>query len=436
MLRRVVYVALCVSAFTVASPGPAAAQNLRDELRQLFTFGTCGELVCLSNLTGIHGEHFKLSAYSDGTALIGFLGSSIGLSVSNTPISSSSSGTTFKLVGGVPVKTSTSAGPIFGERAQTLGRGRWFVGLGLTQMNFERLRGVPLNGITFNYTHQDVGDTATGAGIDTLGSPAFENDFINVKMALDVNLLVASLSMTYGLVDGIDVGVTVPFVRTSIHGNSVAQVVPAGGAILHYFSGSAQDPVLTAVSSADGAATGIGDVEGHLKINVAQGDKTGAALFVSARFPTGDENNLLGSGAFSGRALGVFSARFGTFSPHINLGYTVRDATDQNNSVDGALGYDALLSPWATMAVDLLASWEIGTSRLRVPPPVQYLAPAHRTLDVTNIPGQPDNLMSLNLGFKFRTRRGIQLVTNALFPLRDSGLQPSVAWTGGLEYNF
>jgi hypothetical protein len=104
--------------------------------------------------------------------------------------------------------------------------------------------------------------------------------------------------------------------------------------------------------------------------------------------------------------------------------------------VDGALGYDALLSPWATMAVDLLASWEIGTSRLRVPPPVQYLAPAHRTLDVTNIPGQPDNLMSLNLGFKFRTRRGIQLVTNALFPLRDSGLQPSVAWTGGLEYNF
>lgn len=432
MPRRALLVAVFLPACTVT----ARAQTLRDEIRQLFTFGTCGELVCLSNLTGFHGEHFKLSADTDGTALIAFLGSSIGLSVSNTPISSSSSGTTFRFEGGVPVKTSTSAGPIFAERAQTLGRGRWFVGLGLTEMNFERLRGVPLHGISFNYTHQDVGDTATGAGVDTLGSPAFENDFINVKMAMDVNLLVASFSLTYGLVDGVDVGVTLPFVRTSLHGTSVAQIVPAGGSILHYFGGTASNPVLTAVSSAQGAATGIGDVEGHLKINVAQGDRFGAAFFMSARFPTGDENNLLGSGAFSGRGLGVVSARLGNFNPHLNIGYTVRDATDQNNSVDGALGYDVLLSPWATMAVDVLGSWEIGASRLRVPPSVLYLAPARRTLDVTNIPGQHDDLMSLNLGFKFRTRRGIQIVTNALFPLRDSGLQPSVAWTGGLEYNF
>src|SRR2546422_5260554 len=164
MQRRVVLVALSVSAFAAAFPRLARAQDLRTEIRKLFTFGSCGELVCLSNLTGIHGEHFKLSADTDGTAMIGFLGSSIGLSVSNTPISSSSSGTTFKFVGGVPVKTSTSAGPIFAERAQTLGRGRWFAGLGLTQMNFERLRGVPLNAISFNYTHQDVGDSATGAG--------------------------------------------------------------------------------------------------------------------------------------------------------------------------------------------------------------------------------------------------------------------------------
>jgi hypothetical protein len=434
MLRRVVLVASLILAF--AAPSPAHAQTLRDQIRQLFTFGTCGEFVCLSNLTGIHGQHFKPAADTDGTAMIAFLGSSIGLSVSNTPISSASSGTTFRFVGGVPVKTSTSAGPIFAERSQTLGRGRWFVGLGLTQMNFQRLRGVPLNGIQFNYTHQDVGDSATGAGIDTLGSPAFENDFINVKMAIDVNLLVASFALTYGLVDGVDVGVTVPFVRTSIHGNSVAQIVPAGGSIVHYFAGTATNPVLTAVSSADGVATGIGDLEGHLKINVAQSDNVGAALFASARFPTGDQNNLLGSGAFSGRALGVVSARLGGFSPHVNLGYTVRDAADQNNSVDGALGYDALLSPWATMAVDVLGSWEIGASRLHVPKPVLYLAPARRTLDVTNIPSQPDNLMSLNLGFKFRTQRGIQIVTNALFPLRNSGLQPSVAWTGGLEYNF
>ena len=433
MPRRVVVTLAALVA--TALPVWAQGGGLREQIRQLFTFGNCGEIICLSNLTGAHGDHFKPSADSNGTAFIAFVSSSIGISVANTPISSSSSGTTFKFEGGVPVKTSTSAGPIFAERAQTLGRGRWFVGLGLTQMNFERLRGIPLRDISFNVTHEDVGDSASGAGIDTLGIPTFENDFISVRVAMDVSLLVASFSLTYGMVDGIDFGVTVPFVRTAVHGNSVAQFVPVSGTVLHYFGGTASNPVLTAVSSADGAATGLGDVEGHLKINIAQGGKIGVALFGSARFPTGDEAELLGSGAFSGRGLGIVSGRFGNFNPHVNIGYTVRDAQDQTNSVDANLGYDALLAPWATMAVDVLGSWQIGKSRLRVPAPVFY-PPQGRTLDVTNIPSQQDNYMSLNIGFKFQTQRGIQVVTSALFPLRDSGLQPSVVWTGGLEYNF
>jgi hypothetical protein len=44
--------------------------------------------------------------------------------------------------------------------------------------------------------------------------------------------------------------------------------------------------------------------------------------------------------------------------------------------------------------------------------------------------------MAASLGFKFATQRGILLVTNALIPLRNSGLQPNVVWTGGIEYNF
>ena len=44
--------------------------------------------------------------------------------------------------------------------------------------------------------------------------------------------------------------------------------------------------------------------------------------------------------------------------------------------------------------------------------------------------------MSASLGFKFTTQRGILLVANALIPLRNSGLQASAVWTGGIEYNF
>ena len=432
MLRRFVLGAAAL----FASAAPLTAQSLRDEVKNLFTFGSCGEIICLSpDLAGFHGDHFKTAADSSGEAFIAFISSSIGISVSNTPVSSSSSGTTFKFEGGVPVKTSTSAGPVFAERAQTLGRGRWFVGLGFSQMSFQRLRGIPLKSINFNLTHEDVMDPGA-SGIDTLGNPAYENDYISQKVAMDVSLAVASFSLTYGLVDGIDLGVTVPIVRTALHGNSTAQIVSTTGVVIHYFTGTAVNPVTSAVSSAEGAATGLGDVEARLKINVAQSDRIGVAVFGAARLPTGDEADLLGAGAFAGRGVGIVSGRFGDFNPHLNIGYSFRDAKDQNSSVDVAAGYDALLAPWATTVFDLLGSWQVGKSKLQVPAPVVYDAPVRRSFDVTNIPSQQDNYMSATVGFKFATRRGIQIVTNALFPLRNSGLQPSVMWTGGLEYNF
>jgi hypothetical protein len=425
----------CLAGAAIVAAVPARAQNMRDQVRQLFTFGTCGQQVCLDTtvLFG-HGAHFIPASETIGSTLISFLSTSIGISVSNTPISSASSGTTFRFEGGVPVKASTSAGPIFGERAQTLGRGRWFVGVGLTAIQFARLRGVPLNDITLSLPHQDTNPPGTPK--DTLGVPAFENDLVDVNVHMNVSVLVSALSLTYGVVDGVDLGVTVPFVRAAVSGQSTAQIVLVGGDTLHRFSGTGTNPVLTSSSSVDASAFGLGDIEGRLKINVAQSARIGVAVLGYARFPTGDEQNLLGAGRFSGRGLGVVSARFGDFSPHANVGVTVRDAPELNNSVEANAGFDALLSPGSTMAVDLLGSWQIGASKVDVPPPVVYQAPVEHTVDVTNIPSQKDDFLSLALGFKFRTRGGIQVVTNALFPLRDSGLQPTVMWTGGLEYTF
>ena len=62
--------------------------------------------------------------------------------------------------------------------------------------------------------------------------------------------------------------------------------------------------------------------------------------------------------------------------------------------------------------------------------------PFPHTVIPTNIPDQKDDFLSASVGFKFQTKRGVLITTNALFPLRNSGMQPSVVWTGGLEYNF
>lgn len=421
-------------ALLIAGGMPLAAQTPVEVINQLFTFGTCGKPLCLDLPTDpatnqTHGEHFIPALQTSGGTVISFLTSAIGLSVSNTPVSSSSGGTTFHFEGGVPVKTSTSAGPIFGERAQTVGRGRWFVGLGFTQVQYQRLRGVSLDDIVFNFVHENR------PPLDTVGVPPLERDFIQMNLSMQVSLMVAALSATYGLMDGVDVGVTVPFVRTAVSGHSNAVIFLVGGDTLHRFGGTGANPILSASSTASGVASGLGDIEGHVKIAVRQGQHFGVALLGSLRLATGDDANLLGAGSTSGRGVGILSARLGGFNPHGYIGYTARGGP-RNNSVDADLGFDQLVAPWATFAFDVLGSWQSGASKIDVPPPVQYSAPFRYALPVTNIPSERDDFLSLSTGFKFRTRRGIQIVTNALFPLRDAGLQPNVVWTGGLEYNF
>jgi hypothetical protein len=422
------------AALLCACAGPLAGQGLRERIStELFTFGTCGQPLCLdgSQLLG-HGDHFIPAQLSGAGSILAFLSNAIGVSVTNVPVSAASSGATFSFAAGVPVKTSSSAGPIFGERAQTLGRGRFFIGANVTGLHFDRLRGVPLDNVVLNFVHEDNDPVG-------LGDPSYEADLIEVRVAMDIDLLVSTVFASWGMVDGVDLSVSVPFVHTSVKGSSIAQVVPfgSGTATPHYFgTDPSGDPILTAVAATEGSATGIGDIAGRLKINVVQSRAVGVGLLVDARFPTGDEANLLGSGRFAGRGIGIVSLRFGSISPHANIGYVFRDADLENNSVLATLGFDHLLGSWATLAVDVISEWQLGQSKLNLPGAIVFTEPFARTIESSAIPNQKDNPLAASLGFKFSTPRGITFVANALIPLRDAGLQPGAVWTGGLEYNF
>jgi hypothetical protein len=422
----------CLLVALLAMAGPAlAAQSLRDQIRtDLFTFGNCGAPLCLAGALTGHGNHFIPATQSAAGDILNLLGNALATSVSNTPVGSTSSGVTYQFVGGLPVKTATSGGPIFGERAQTLGKGRFFVGANVSAMRFERLRGTRMDDIEFNFTHEDT------PPVDTLGSPFFENDIVAVRVAMNVSLIVTTFVASYGVVDGVDLSIAVPVVHTSVQGTSLATIIPAGYPSPHRFGGTDSVPVMTAVAGMDGSATGIGDVAARLKVNVTQSNAFGAAILLDGRFATGDEENLLGSGGFSGRGVGIFSAKLGSLAPHLNIGYVFRDAKQSTNSIIATAGFDNAVATWATLAFDLLSEWQVGDSKLQIPGPVAYQLPFPRTVRPTNIPAQRDDFLSASVGFKFQTPRGILLTTNTLFPLRNSGMQPSVVWTGGLEYNF
>jgi len=415
-------------ALLLAVAPAASAQGLRSQLEQLFVFGTCGEPLCL-DVPGQHGNHFLPAVAAGQTSVVGFVTEAVARGASNIPISATSSGATYTIVGGLPVRSSTSAGPIFAERPQTLGRGRFFLSTNVSSIHYTTLNGVPTDNIAFAFGHENVGDSLRG-------EPSWENDIIRMGMQLDVNLLVTSVLATYGITDFLDVGVAIPFERVSVDGNSVAQIDPFGPSTPHYFAGDANNPVLRATSVVSGTATGVGDIVGRLKVNLGQSTRLGAALLGEIRFPTGDSSNLLGTGYSTARGLAILGAQFGSFALHANGGYLARNGDLSSDAILGTLGFDNQMTPWATLAFSLLSEWQVGDSKLTLPQPIVLDTPYVRIIPATNLPVRREDRVDASLGVKFNVRAGTVLVVNGIVPLRKSSLQPDFVWTMGLDFNF
>src|SRR5436309_366071 len=107
----------------------------------------------------------------------------------------------------------------------------------------------------------------------------------------------------------IDVGVAIPLVRVGLDGTSEAQVTSVSGEPAHFF-GTPANPLARATAAAQGSASGIGDVAARIKIAALVRPRGAVALLGDVRFPTGKDENFLGSGATAVRGLGVVSLQY------------------------------------------------------------------------------------------------------------------------------
>src|SRR5688500_13709975 len=345
MRRTIVAPLVLVGAALIGVPTVGRAQSdgsLRGKISQLFILGggqdplVLGGSIDPNNPASIqaHGLHFRPSAVAENASLIGFITSAIATSIGSIPIGATSSGVTFRFEGGVPVKTSTSAGPIFAERAQTLGRGRGVTGIGRNSFRFSTLRGVPMDNIELIFTHQNVDfegcDEVSGGDCTLMGIPSLENEIMPFRLNLDLDVTVTTFYATYGITDRIDLGVVVPVVSTRMHGESSTQIIPFGGpTAVHFFAGTPTDPVLSASRSVSGSSLGLGGVAVRTKIGARDAQHSGLALLGEARFATGSADDLLGAGGWSARGIAVLSGRINAFSPHLNFGYVYHERSDE-----------------------------------------------------------------------------------------------------------
>jgi hypothetical protein len=183
-----------------------------------------------------------------------------------------------------------------------------------------------------------------------------------------------------------------------------------------------------------------------LKGTVYKQGGTGLALGGEVRLPTGDEDNLLGSGATGLEGFLVFSSSHKTLSPHVKLAYQRNGdsilAGNPDKGVKGNLsdqlyyeiGADLGVTKNLTLAVDLLGRRVIDGERLVG----ETFAALDGTHTFPNIRFETASFSIANgaVGFKFNPGGNLLLDVNVLFKLNDSGLRDKITPLVGFEYSF
>lgn len=414
-------------------------QSLRDKISNLF--GKVLEIQ-LAGSPGKHGKHFEPANVTSSNAMVSSFSNFIAANVSSFPLSSTVAGLTFDFSTGEPVSTTTSLGPIFAERAQTLGKGQLNLGFNFSFLNLAKLRGLNTKDLRFTFTHQDVGESG-------LGDSDNEFDTIDFFTNLDLDASILAFFVTVGVTNRLDIGIAVPFVNVSIKADPRAIInsftLTANDSANHLFGGTPKDPELTQQSeSINDDATGTGDIAIRAKYNFLKGKKVDLSALLEYQPPTGDEEDFLGAGKSTFRAGIISSGILGNFAPHLNLAYERRRSDLDRDEIEVVLGYDLKVAEGVTLATEFLRELEIGSEieGLQFPEPVIIQRPIgstvfRREVSLTNIPQfSHDHILNVAFGLKFNPKKELIIIGNVFVPVNDGGLRSSVIPTFGFEFTF
>jgi hypothetical protein len=443
MIRRVLSVciliagcaSLAVAQTTVQTTSPTLAEMLQN------IYGPHGLVVDSEAVLpdgSTHSAHFNGAFQSEfgqiNVALVRQLGA--------LPIPSPASGFTytFDSATGTFLRSTQSFGPILADRAETIGRGRFAFGYNLQQFSFETFDGLRLSHIPGVFTHDDFN---LGGG---------RADVITTNNTIAASVTQSTLSVTYGAREHLDISLGVPLIRTSLSVMSNATIHRLGTAsnpAIHFF----RDPEAAGTYGSErsfvsrGSATGLGDVIVRGKGTAFKTSRAGVAVGVEARLPTGQEENLLGSGSFGLKVFEAVSASYGRVSPHVNVAYQWNGrsvlAGDVANNIKGDLpdeisyvvGADVGVEKRLSIAFDVLGRHSSDAPTLSRSTFTPAGSPAETFPDIAFGVGAL-NVVSGAFGLKANVAGTLLVTFNLQFKLNDAGVRAKVTPLVGLEYGF
>jgi Putative MetA-pathway of phenol degradation len=303
---------------------------------------------------------------------------------------------------GTLVNTSETLGPLFAERAATIGSGKWSLSFYGTFFNYDTFNGQDLSNIHVPAFHGPV-----AANLET---NAWFHDTLDIAVNTKASVNIFSPTVTYGVSDKLDISLLLPIVTVDMNVSSTYQLVIAPN------QNPATDPhsSVPGSDSKSGSDTGIGDMVLEAKYRFYESGPVDLAAALLGQFATGDPNNFTGTGDNFLRPFLIASHTFReiggspvSLSPHVNLGYQADVNHSDFSSLEYAVGFDVGTGR-VGMATDLLGK--------------HY--------------NQGDDRLDYAVGLRWNVWKRLVLSGNVILPLNDTGVRSDFITTFGIGTTF
>ena len=388
-----------------------------------------------------HSAHFNSAFQAEFTQFNIALASQLAA----VPLPSPASGFTYTFDSslGVFQRSTQSFGPILTERAETIGKGKLTSGISYQHFTFDSLEGVPLDAIPAVFTH-DAANLGGG-----------RSDVVATTNSIEANVNQSVLFVTYGIGSHADLSLGVPFVTVDLSARSNAVIQRVGtcpnpdlatcSLKTHYYDDGSGGFGNTRTFANSGSASGIGDLVLRFKGAPVRGEAGGVAFGLDVRFPTGDENDFLGLGAYGVKPFMAASFSHGRAATHVNVAYlwngksvlagdpakgTKEDMPDQ---VTYAVGLDLGASKRLTLVFDFLGTYVIDSPRMSTG---TFTAANGSAFPQISFSKDSYNMANGAVGMKFNPAGKLLIDFNVLFKLDSSGLRDKATPLVGIEYAF
>jgi hypothetical protein len=415
-----------IAALVIAA-APAAAQSSDDTPEPGTAKAILGDLV----INRLNSDPAR------ARALVDELTKGIVIGIAQAPVGASSAGFAYQFDSQTGERTlkSQSFGPLFVDRPLTNGQGVFSFGVGVTRADYSEFQGKDLDdeGILFFDNRVRFRDNN------------FEQ-FISEFIAVSPKVTTVSTLLGYGVTPSLDIGVIVPFTSIDLtarrYWNYDVSRSFVGDAETRAFFGqngprgeNFQPPQL-APNGGSVSATGVGDITIRAKYAFGPQDGEGVAAVADVRLPTGDEDNLIGSGKTSTRIGLVGTKMLGeTFSLTLNGGYRFGGLTDEGN-YSAALDAALLPSKKLTASLEFVGHY-LSEAVTEIGETVVFTSTNPETILRNTEPvfelGGVSNAYGA-MGLKYNVGGSALLTAGLLLPIGDNGLKSKYTFLVGLDF--